>query len=98
MGNTPYTKDPQALKDLIVSKPGDLQDVSKQLMQNPPVIPYQLRHAQEKLLISRAEQTSKSIDQVVMLNRIYTPETFARLTRTVEAPTLILWGRAGSDH
>ena len=28
-----------------------------------------------------------------MLNRIYTPETFARLTRTVEAPTLILWGR-----
>ena len=93
MGNTPYTKDPQALKDLIVSKPGDLQDVSKQLMQNPPVIPYQLRHAQEKLLISRAEQTNKSIDQVVMLNRIYTPETFARLTRTVEAPTLILWGK-----
>ena len=93
MGNTPYTKDPQALKDLIVSKPGDLQDVSRQLMQNPPVIPYQLQYAQEKLLISRSEQTSKSIDQVVMLNRIYTPETFARLTRTVEAPTLILWGR-----
>lgn len=93
MGNTPYTKDPHALKDLIVSKPGDLEDVSKQLMQNPPAIPYQLRHAQEKLLIARSEQTSKSIDQVVMLNRLYTPDTFARLTRTVEAPTLILWGK-----
>ena len=28
-----------------------------------------------------------------MLNRLYTPDTFARLTRTVEAPTLILWGK-----
>jgi len=62
-------------------------------MQNPPAMPYQLRHAQEKLLIARSEQTSKSIDQVVMLNRLYTPDTFARLTRTVEAPTLILWGK-----
>ncbi|WP_299149719.1 alpha/beta hydrolase [uncultured Acinetobacter sp.] len=93
LSNTPYTKDPHALKDLIVTKPGDLEGISKQLMQNPPVLPYQLKYAQEKLLISRSEQTSKSIDQVVMLNRIYTPESFARLTRTVEAPTLILWGK-----
>jgi triacylglycerol lipase len=93
MGNTPYTRNPQALKDLIVSKPGDLEDVARQIMQNPPMLPVQLKNAQEKLLISRAEQTSKSIDQVMMLNRIYTPETFARLTRTVEAPTLVLWGK-----
>ncbi len=91
--NTPYTRDPHALKHLIVSKPGDLEDVSHKLMQHPPVLPYPLKQAQEKLLISRAEQTSKAIDQIVMLNRIYTPETFARLTRTVEAPTLILWGK-----
>ena len=62
-------------------------------MQNPPIMPYSLKSAQERLLISRSEQTSKAIDQLVMLNRIYTPETFARLTRNVEAPTLILWGK-----
>jgi len=91
--NTRYTRDPYALKNLIVSKPGDLGDVSHKLMQHPPVLSDQLKHAQEKLLISRSEQTSKAIDQIVMLSRIYTPETFARLTRTVEAPTLILWGK-----
>lgn len=90
---TPYTKDPHTLKSLIVSKPGDLDDISKKLMQNPPIMPYSLKSAQERLLISRSEQTSKAIDQLVMLNRIYTPETFARLTRNVEAPTLILWGK-----
>ncbi|PUR02167.1 alpha/beta hydrolase [Acinetobacter schindleri] len=91
--NTRYTRDPYALKSLIVSKPGDLEDVSHKLMQHPPALSDQLKHAQEKLLISRSEQTSKAIDQIVMLSRIYTPETFARLTRTVEAPTLILWGK-----
>ena len=33
------------------------------------------------------------IEQISTLNRIYTPETFARITRNVEAPTLILWGK-----
>lgn len=91
--NTSYTRDPYSLKNLIVSKPGDLDDVMHKLMQNPPSVPTPLKKAQENLLISRAPQTSKMIDQVVTLNRIYTPETFARLTRTVEAPTLILWGK-----
>ncbi|MGE8573192.1 MULTISPECIES: alpha/beta fold hydrolase [Acinetobacter] len=91
--NTSYTRDPYKLKNLIVSKPGDLDDVMHKLMQNPPNVPTQLKEAQENILIARAPFTSKMIDQVVTLNRIYTPETFARLTRTVEAPTLILWGK-----
>ena len=33
------------------------------------------------------------IEQISTLNRIYTPESFARITRNVEAPTLILWGK-----
>ncbi|KGT47258.1 triacylglycerol lipase [Acinetobacter sp. HR7] len=91
--NTPYTRDPHALKNLIVNKPGDLDDVRHKLMQHPPALPDKLVQAQEKLLISQADKTSKTIDQIVMLSRIYTPETFARLTRNVEAPTLILWGK-----
>src|SRR5690606_40665325 len=62
MSNTPYTKDPQALKDLIVSKPGDLQDVSRQLMQNPPEIPYQLQYTQENLLMYASENSTHAID------------------------------------
>lgn len=91
--NTSYARNPYLLKNLIVSKPGDLDDVMHKLMQNPPEVPTPLKKAQENVLIARAPQTSKMIDQVVTLNRIYTPETFARLTRTVEAPTLILWGK-----
>ncbi|ANF83081.1 lipase [Acinetobacter sp. NCu2D-2] len=93
LANTPYTKNPQTLKNLIVTKAGDLDDVSRQLMENPPQIPYQYKSAQEKLLISKSATTLKAVDQVVMLSRLYTPESFARLTRTIEAPTLILWGK-----
>ncbi|OTG69270.1 alpha/beta hydrolase [Acinetobacter sp. ANC 4470] len=91
--NTAYTKDPYFLKNLIVSKPGDLEDVLSQVMQTPPDLPLYFKKAQEKMLISQSSQTHKMIDQIVTLNRIYTPESFARLTRTIEAPTLILWGK-----
>lgn len=90
---TSYSKDPLRLKQLIVSKPGDLDDVMQRVMQNPPTLPNALKNAQEKYLISQAAKNSKVIDQLVTLNRIYTPDSFARLTRTVEAPTLILWGK-----
>ena len=91
--NTAYTKDPNYLKNLIVSKPGDWDEVSHQLMQQPPEVPYKLKRAQEKLLIAQSPQTQKMIDQIITLNRIYTPDSFARLARNVEAPTLILWGK-----
>lgn len=93
LANTPYSKNPSTLKNLIVTKLGDLADISKQLMQNPPNIPFPLKNAQEKLLISQSEQTLKAVDQIIMLNRVYTPESFARLTKSIEAPTLILWGK-----
>lgn len=91
--NTPYTKNPLSLNDLIVSKHGDLADVARQVMQNPPAMSSQIQHAQEEVLISRSAQTRKAIEQIVKLNRIYTPDSFARLTASIEAPTLILWGK-----
>ena len=91
--NTAYTKDPYFLKHLIVSKPGDLDDVMGQVMQNPPDLPIYFKKAQEKMLISQSVQTRKMIDQLITLSRIYTPESFARMTQTIEAPTLILWGK-----
>lgn len=91
--NTAYTKDPNFLKNLIVSKPGDLDEVLSQVMQTPPTLPPYFKKIQEKILIANASQTRKMINQLVTLNHIYTPESFARLTRTIEAPTLILWGK-----
>ena len=52
-----------------------------------------MKYAVEQILISKSKQSKKLIEQLVNLNRIYTPDSFARLTRTVEAPTLILWGK-----
>ncbi len=91
--HTAYTKDPYFLKNLVVSKPGDLEEVLTQVMQNPPQLPLYFKKAQEKMLIAQSSQTRKMIDQLITLNHIYTPESFARLTRTIEAPTLILWGK-----
>lgn len=91
--STKYAKNPDILKNLIVSRPGDLDDVLSTIMLNPPSVPYALKKAQESILISQADQPRKVIDQVVALNKIYTPESFARLTSAVEAPTLILWGK-----
>lgn len=90
---TRYSLNPNHLKNLVVTKPGDFEDVLTQLMQNPPKVPYALKLAKEKKLIQRADDTIRMIDQLVSLNKIYTPDSFARLTRTVEAPTLILWGK-----
>ncbi|WP_374527843.1 alpha/beta fold hydrolase [Acinetobacter sp.] len=91
--NTPYTKDPNFLKHLIVAKPGDYADVRQEIMQNPPKLSPELQRAKEQLLISQAGRNNLVIEQISTLNRIYTPESFARITRNVEAPTLILWGK-----
>ena len=91
--NTPYSKDPNFLKHIIVSKPGDYDEVRHEIMQNPPKLSPELKHAKEQLLIAQAGRNNLVIEQISTLNRIYTPETFARITRNVEAPTLILWGK-----
>lgn len=91
--NTSYAKDPQTLKNLLVYKQGDFENVIHKLMTTPPQFPSELKTAQEQILISKSSKTNQAIDQIVKLNRIYTPDTFARLTRNVEAPTLIMWGK-----
>lgn len=91
--NTSYAKDPKTLKDLLIYKQGDFAHVIHKLMMSPPKMPNELQSAQEQILISKASKTNQAIDQIVKLNRIYTPDSFARLTRNVEAPTLIMWGK-----
>ncbi|MCU4578382.1 alpha/beta fold hydrolase [Acinetobacter sp. ABJ_C3_5] len=91
--NTPYLKDPNQVKNMIVSKKGDFNFLMQQAMFTPPFIPKEIAQAQEKMMIGQVEQTQKMVDQVIALNKLYTPDSFALLARSIDAPTLILWGK-----
>lgn len=91
--NTNYLKNPIYLKQLIVSQPGDLDFTVKKVMYNPPFFPSVIKTEQEKLLISQSVETSKIINQLDQLNKLYTADSFAKMLKHIEAPTLILWGK-----
>lgn len=91
--NTPYLKNPAYLKQLLVTKPGDFNFLLKTVMQNPPFLPRAYRQAQEQIMMAQAPRTTKLIDQLIAFQQVYTPESFALLTRSIDTPTLILWGK-----
>ena len=91
--NTIYLKDPAYLKQLLVSKKGDFNYLMKQTMSTPPFIPKEFIQAQENQMMTRSAQTQKLVDQLIALNKVYTPDSFKVLTKTIDAPTLILWGK-----
>ena len=92
-GNTPYLKDPNQIRSMIVSKKGDFNFLMQQAMHNPPFIPKEIAQAQEKMMIGQIEQTQKMVDQIIALNKLFTPDSFALLAKSIDAPTLILWGK-----
>lgn len=47
-GNTPYLKDPNQIRSMIVSKKGDFNFLMQQAMHNPPFIPKEIAQAQER--------------------------------------------------
>ena len=90
---SPYLKDPTLLRNLVVSKPGDFDNLMKIAMYNVPFIPSMLKQEQEKVMMSHADNTRKVIEQLIKMYGYYTPETFALAARSIEAPTLIIWGK-----
>ncbi|ENW94575.1 alpha/beta fold hydrolase [Acinetobacter sp. NIPH 298] len=90
---TPYLKDPNQIRNMVVSKKGDFNFLMQQAMYAPPFIPKEIAQAQERMMIGQVEQTKKMMEQVIALNKLYTPDSFALLTRAIDAPTLILWGK-----
>ena len=91
-GNTPYLKDPNLLRNFIVSKPGDFDRLFKIAAQIPPFIPTELKVEQEKLMISNVANTTKLVEQLILMSKTYTPETFALAARSIDQPVLIVWG------
>lgn len=90
---SPFIKDPTLLRQLVVQKPGDLAKVLKIAMQDPPFIPSDLLVGQEKIMIDHAPTMNKLLEKLIMLNQSYTPDTFATVVKSIEAPTLVIWGK-----
>lgn len=90
--NTPYLKDPTTLRNMIVSKPGDFDRLMKIAMNTPPFIPKELKDAQEKLMISQSANTSKLVEQLIVMSKLFTPDSFAIAARSIDQPVLIAWG------
>jgi len=90
---SPYLKDPALLRNFVVQKPGDLSRVIKIAMEDPPFIPKDILEGQEKVMISQAPIMNKLVDKLIELNKAYTPDSMATLLKTIEAPTLIIWGK-----
>ena len=91
--NTMYLKDPKQLRQIVVEKPGDFDRLMTIAMQSPPFIPQELKVAQEKLMLSQSKNTHKMVDALIEMSKLYTPDSFALLARTIDAPTLIVWGK-----
>ena len=90
--NTPYLKDPTSLRNMLVSKPGDLDRLLKIATNLPPFIPKELKESQEKMMISQSANTAKLIEQLIVMSKLYTPDSFAIATRSIDQPVLIAWG------
>ncbi|MEC7119372.1 MAG: alpha/beta hydrolase [Pseudomonadota bacterium] len=90
--NSAYLKDPNKRREMVVSKTGDLDRSLKIAMHTPPFIPSALKREQEQLMIAQAPQTSKVINKLIEQAGHYTPDSFALPVRSIEAPTLIIWG------
>ena len=90
---SPFLKDPTLLRQLVVQKPGDLKNVLKIAMHDVPFIPSDLLVAQEKVMIDHAPVMKKLVEKLILLNQSYTPDSFATVVKSIEAPTLVIWGR-----
>ena len=43
-------------------------------------------------MISQSANTSKLIEQLIVMAKVYTPDTFALAARSIDQPVLIAWG------
>ena len=91
--NTAYLKDPTLLKDLMVSKAGDFDKLMRLTTETPPFIPNEIKIEQEKMMIAQSKNTQKMINQLVLMSKTHTPDSFALAARTIDVPTLIIWGK-----
>ncbi|RZU38131.1 triacylglycerol lipase [Fluviicoccus keumensis] len=85
--------DPKQLTNLLVRKPGDLKVLlTKYAMYDPPLIPEEVLEAQEKVQMDHIKWHEKLMATLLEQMKWYTPDTFQLAVRSIEAPTLVVWG------
>lgn len=89
---TPYLNNPVYLKQLLVYQPGDLNFVLNTVMFSPPFVPERIKKLQEKFLMTQSAESAKLITQLYQLNKQSSILAFEGMLKSIEAPTLIVWG------
>ncbi len=76
----------------MVSKAGDFDKLMRLTTETPPFIPNEIKVEQEKMMIAQSKNTQKMIDQLVLMSKTHTPDSFALASRTIDVPTLLSGG------
>ncbi|HEX5362524.1 MAG TPA: alpha/beta hydrolase [Fluviicoccus sp.] len=85
--------DPKSLPSMLVRKPGDLKNlITKYAMYDAPFIPDEILEAQEKVQMDHLKWHEKLLATLLEQMKWYTPDTFQLAVRSIEAPTLVVWG------
>lgn len=85
--------DPKQLPNMLVRKPGDLKTlITQYAMADAPFIPQEILEAQEKVQMDHLKYHEKLMNTLLEQMKWYTPDTFRLAVRSIEAPTLVVWG------
>ncbi|MDO8329554.1 MAG: alpha/beta hydrolase [Fluviicoccus sp.] len=85
--------DPKSLANLLVRKPGDLKKLLTQYaMYDAPLLPDEILEAQEKVQMDHLKWHEKLMATLQEQMKWYTPDTFQLAVRSIEAPTMVIWG------
>lgn len=91
-GNSLITK-PQELGNLVARKAGDFERiVSKVATYDTPFVPRELMDGYEKIHLRHVPEQEKLMETMIASMKLFTPDTFQIGLRSIEAPTLVVWG------
>lgn len=91
--NKGLSSDASRLPDMLVRKPGDLKRLLNGLaMYDPPYIPTEIFEAQEQVQINHLPSYEKLMTALLEQMKLYSSDTFQMAVRSIEAPTMLVWG------
>lgn len=84
---------PEELNSMVARKPGDFERiVTKVATYDTPFVPKELMEGYEKLHMSHLAEQEKLMKTLQESMKFFTPDTFRIGLRSLEAPTLVVWG------
>ncbi|MBP8019956.1 MAG: alpha/beta hydrolase [Agitococcus sp.] len=84
---------PQDLLNMLVRKPGDFERlISKVATYDTPFVPKELMEGYEKIHVTHLVEQEKLMNALIEQMKWTKPDTFQMGLRSIEAPTLVVWG------